>query len=236
MLKRKLAGNIVDRRSTTVRAARAPARSAARCRRRGRWLSAALRAPDRQAAVRAALPECASSPGCEPTAARSSSTRVAAADTARRGGEAGNDAAAGRQGILDAYVAVLHRASRRCWTGSTSARWRPSSPCFERAHQEDRQIFIVGNGGSAATASHMAATWQGHARQRRTRRPPLPGHVADRQRPADHGDRQRPRLRARFHEQLRVRAARATCWSSSRHRQLPEPGHGARVRARAAGP
>lgn len=27
---------------------------------------------------------------------------------------------------------------------------------LERAHQEDRQIFIVGNGGSAGTASHMA--------------------------------------------------------------------------------
>jgi phosphoheptose isomerase len=27
---------------------------------------------------------------------------------------------------------------------------------LERAYQEDRQIFIVGNGGSAATASHMA--------------------------------------------------------------------------------
>jgi D-sedoheptulose 7-phosphate isomerase len=27
---------------------------------------------------------------------------------------------------------------------------------FARAYQEDRQIFIVGNGGSAGTASHMA--------------------------------------------------------------------------------
>jgi len=27
---------------------------------------------------------------------------------------------------------------------------------LERAYREDRQIFIVGNGGSAATASHMA--------------------------------------------------------------------------------
>jgi D-sedoheptulose 7-phosphate isomerase len=27
---------------------------------------------------------------------------------------------------------------------------------LERAYQEDRQIFIIGNGGSAATASHMA--------------------------------------------------------------------------------
>jgi D-sedoheptulose 7-phosphate isomerase len=27
---------------------------------------------------------------------------------------------------------------------------------FERARQEHRQIFIIGNGGSAATASHMA--------------------------------------------------------------------------------
>ena len=27
---------------------------------------------------------------------------------------------------------------------------------LERAYQEDRQIFIVGNGGSAGTASHMA--------------------------------------------------------------------------------
>jgi D-sedoheptulose 7-phosphate isomerase len=27
---------------------------------------------------------------------------------------------------------------------------------LERAYQEDRQVFIVGNGGSAATASHMA--------------------------------------------------------------------------------
>jgi D-sedoheptulose 7-phosphate isomerase len=27
---------------------------------------------------------------------------------------------------------------------------------LERAHQEDRQVFIVGNGGSAGTASHMA--------------------------------------------------------------------------------
>jgi D-sedoheptulose 7-phosphate isomerase len=28
--------------------------------------------------------------------------------------------------------------------------------CLERAYEADRQIFIVGNGGSAATASHMA--------------------------------------------------------------------------------
>ena len=28
--------------------------------------------------------------------------------------------------------------------------------CLERAYQEDRQVYIIGNGGSAATASHMA--------------------------------------------------------------------------------
>ena len=28
--------------------------------------------------------------------------------------------------------------------------------CLERAYAEDRQVFIIGNGGSAATASHMA--------------------------------------------------------------------------------
>jgi D-sedoheptulose 7-phosphate isomerase len=27
---------------------------------------------------------------------------------------------------------------------------------LERAHREDRQVFIIGNGGSAGTASHMA--------------------------------------------------------------------------------
>jgi D-sedoheptulose 7-phosphate isomerase len=29
--------------------------------------------------------------------------------------------------------------------------------CLERAYQDDRQVYIIGNGGSAATASHMAA-------------------------------------------------------------------------------
>jgi D-sedoheptulose 7-phosphate isomerase len=28
--------------------------------------------------------------------------------------------------------------------------------CVERAYHEDRQVYIIGNGGSAATASHMA--------------------------------------------------------------------------------
>jgi D-sedoheptulose 7-phosphate isomerase len=28
--------------------------------------------------------------------------------------------------------------------------------CLEQAYAEDRQVFIIGNGGSAATASHMA--------------------------------------------------------------------------------
>jgi D-sedoheptulose 7-phosphate isomerase len=28
--------------------------------------------------------------------------------------------------------------------------------CLERAYQDDRQVYIIGNGGSAATASHMA--------------------------------------------------------------------------------
>lgn len=28
--------------------------------------------------------------------------------------------------------------------------------CLERAYREDRQVFIIGNGGSASTASHMA--------------------------------------------------------------------------------
>jgi D-sedoheptulose 7-phosphate isomerase len=28
--------------------------------------------------------------------------------------------------------------------------------CIERAYQDDRQMYIIGNGGSAATASHMA--------------------------------------------------------------------------------
>ena len=28
--------------------------------------------------------------------------------------------------------------------------------CIERAYQEDRQVYVIGNGGSAATASHMA--------------------------------------------------------------------------------
>jgi D-sedoheptulose 7-phosphate isomerase len=30
---------------------------------------------------------------------------------------------------------------------------------LERAHSEGRQVFIAGNGGSAATASHMANDW-----------------------------------------------------------------------------
>jgi D-sedoheptulose 7-phosphate isomerase len=28
--------------------------------------------------------------------------------------------------------------------------------CLERAYRDDRQVYIIGNGGSAATASHMA--------------------------------------------------------------------------------
>ena len=28
--------------------------------------------------------------------------------------------------------------------------------CLERAYDEDRQVYVIGNGGSAATASHMA--------------------------------------------------------------------------------
>jgi D-sedoheptulose 7-phosphate isomerase len=37
---------------------------------------------------------------------------------------------------------------------------------LERAYNEDRQIFIIGNGGSAGTASHMACDLASLAKNR----------------------------------------------------------------------
>ena len=45
---------------------------------------------------------------------------------------------------------------RRCLNALSPPEVARFVECLERAYHEDRQVYIVGNGGSAATASHMA--------------------------------------------------------------------------------
>jgi len=45
---------------------------------------------------------------------------------------------------------------RRCLEALPPADVARFVECLERAYLEDRQVYVVGNGGSAATASHMA--------------------------------------------------------------------------------
>jgi D-sedoheptulose 7-phosphate isomerase len=45
---------------------------------------------------------------------------------------------------------------RRCLEALPSADVARFVECLERAYHEDRQVYLIGNGGSAATASHMA--------------------------------------------------------------------------------
>jgi D-sedoheptulose 7-phosphate isomerase len=45
---------------------------------------------------------------------------------------------------------------RRCLDALPTADVARFLECLERAYQDDRQVYLIGNGGSAATASHMA--------------------------------------------------------------------------------
>jgi D-sedoheptulose 7-phosphate isomerase len=56
-----------------------------------------------------------------------------------------------RTKFAEAYVAELERVLRETPWDRLSA----ILAVLERAHSEDRQVFLAGNGGSAATATHM---------------------------------------------------------------------------------
>jgi D-sedoheptulose 7-phosphate isomerase len=45
---------------------------------------------------------------------------------------------------------------RRCLDALPAADVARFLECLERAYRDDRQVYLIGNGGSAATASHMA--------------------------------------------------------------------------------
>ena len=57
-----------------------------------------------------------------------------------------------REEFVSGYFADL----RRCVDALAPVDVARFAACLETAYTEDRQVFIMGNGGSAATASHMA--------------------------------------------------------------------------------
>ena len=57
-----------------------------------------------------------------------------------------------REEFAFSYLAEL----RQCLDGISPADVARFVECLERAYREDRQVFVIGNGGSASTASHMA--------------------------------------------------------------------------------
>jgi D-sedoheptulose 7-phosphate isomerase len=54
------------------------------------------------------------------------------------------------------FVAGYLREIQRCLESLAPADITRFIECVERTYEEDRQMYIIGNGGSAATASHMA--------------------------------------------------------------------------------
>ena len=60
--------------------------------------------------------------------------------------------ASGREDFVLGYLGHV----RRCLDALPVADVARFVECLERAYTDDRQVYIVGNGGSAATASHMA--------------------------------------------------------------------------------
>jgi D-sedoheptulose 7-phosphate isomerase len=54
------------------------------------------------------------------------------------------------------FVSGYLREMQRCLESLAPADIARFLESIERAYQDDRQIYIIGNGGSAATASHMA--------------------------------------------------------------------------------
>ena len=57
-----------------------------------------------------------------------------------------------RRDFVNGYLGEI----RRCVDSLPMADVARFLECLERAYQDDRQVYIIGNGGSAATASHMA--------------------------------------------------------------------------------
>lgn len=57
-----------------------------------------------------------------------------------------------REDFVLGYLTTI----RRCLDALPVADVARFMECLERAYEDDRQVYIVGNGGSAATASHMA--------------------------------------------------------------------------------
>jgi D-sedoheptulose 7-phosphate isomerase len=68
------------------------------------------------------------------------------------------------------WIAGYVAAKRRRWIRSRSMRWTRLVQRFQQALREDRQIFVFGNGGSAANASHFATDLGKGASDRLNRR------------------------------------------------------------------
>jgi len=58
----------------------------------------------------------------------------------------------GRRDFVLGYLDEI----RRCLDSLVASDVARFLECLERAYNEDRQVYVIGNGGSAATASHMA--------------------------------------------------------------------------------
>ena len=63
-----------------------------------------------------------------------------------------DDFTTAREHFVLGYVAEI----QRCLDALPVAQVARFVQSLERAYEEDRQVYIIGNGGSAATASHMA--------------------------------------------------------------------------------
>ncbi len=59
---------------------------------------------------------------------------------------------AARRDFVSGYLSEI----RRCLDALPRGDVARFVECLERAYHEDRQVYLIGNGGSAATASHMA--------------------------------------------------------------------------------
>ena len=59
-------------------------------------------------------------------------------------------------GVRPHFVSSYLDEIRRCLEELPRADVARFVECIERAYREDRQVYVIGNGGSAATASHMA--------------------------------------------------------------------------------
>src|SRR5258708_378540 len=98
---------------------------------------------------------------------------------------------------------------------------------LEEAYLNGRRIFIMGNGGSAATASHFAPgtiVFFARSRAKCEAVAAAQGHIAHRPRAVDYGVEQRYRLRAHFCRAVGEPGRAGRCGDRhQRQRQLAQP-------------